>query len=101
MRSGDPRREAGRAAREFASRFVRDPRKEYRGTWRAGPASRPSAPSPKATEAHRAEARSSRQMIETRRAGRIRPLGLVPSSSRADVPPEGREVLTNAESAHR
>jgi hypothetical protein len=32
-------------------------------------------------------------MIETRGASRIRPLGLVPSSSRADIPPEGREVL--------
>ena len=35
-------------------------------------------------------------MIETRGASRIRPLGLVPSSFRADIPPEGWEVLSNA-----
>ena len=35
-------------------------------------------------------------MIETRGASRIRPLGLAPSASRADTPPEGWEVLAVA-----
>ena len=35
-------------------------------------------------------------MIETRGASRIRPSGLAPSSSRADTPPEGWEVLSMA-----
>jgi hypothetical protein len=48
-----------------------------------------------------AEAGSLRQMIETRAASRVRPLGFVPSSSRAGIPPEGREVLSSANPAHR
>ena len=39
-------------------------------------------------------------MIETRGASRIRPSGLAPSSSRADTPPEGWEVLSSGNPAH-
>jgi hypothetical protein len=43
--------------------------------------------------AHRAEARSLGQRSKPAGPAAFRPLGLVPSSSRADTPPEGWEVL--------